>query len=325
MDPLSRVIELLTVQSAVSSRLEAGGTWALSFPGVRHVKFGAVHRGEAWLRVGPDGVEQHLVAGDCFVLTTGTGYAVASAPGLEPVDGLPVFGEAVDGRARVGTGEDVVLTGGRFVFDDRSARLLLDVLPPLVVVAGDGEHAAPLRAALDLFAHETAGRRLGASLLTELLGQVVFVEALRAAADAEDGRVHGWLAALADDRIGTVLRLMHEDPARRWTVPELARTATMSRSAFAVRFRTLVGAPPLDHLLRLRMHAAGRDLQRGTATVSAVGAAWGYGSDAAFSNAFKRVMGTSPSAWRAQGTPGPALLDVTDAARHTDAVRTLRT
>jgi AraC-like DNA-binding protein len=74
----------------------------------------------------------------------------------------------------------------------------------------------------------------------------------------------------------------------------------MSRSAFAQRFRALVGAPPLDQLLRVRMHAAGRDLRRGDVTVSAVGAAWGYTSDSAFSNAFRRIMGASPSAWRAQ-------------------------
>jgi AraC-like DNA-binding protein len=312
VDPLSGVIELLTVQSAVSSRLEAGGTWALSFPGVAHVKFGAVHRGEAWLRVGPDGDEVHLTAGDCFALTTGSGYAVAGAPGLDPVDGLPAFRSAVDGVARVGTGDEVVLTGGRFVFDDRSARLLLDVLPPLLVVSAGHEHAAPLRAALELFAQETASRQLGGSLLTGLLSQVVFVAALRAAVDTRASQVRGWLAALSDERIGEVLRLMHDDPSRRWTVPELARTAAMSRSTFAGRFRTLVGAPPLDHLLRLRMHAAGRDLRRGDTTVSAVGASWGYTSDAAFSNAFKRVMGTSPSRWRTQETPLPPR-DTTDA------------
>jgi len=314
VDPLSLVLELLTVRSAVSSRLEAGGTWALSFPGVAHVKFGAIHRGEAWLRAGTVGPEQHLRAGDCFVLATGGGYAVASAPGLEPVDGLPAFRAATDGVARFGTADEVVMTGGRFVFDDKSARLLLDVLPPLLLVGADEEQAAPLRAALELFAHETARPRLGGALVTERLGQVVFVEALRAAVDAESRRVRGWLAALADDRIGTVLHLMHSDPARRWTVPQLAGSVHMSRSAFADRFRSLVGTSPLDHLLRLRMHLAGRELRRGSATVSAIGAGLGYTSDAAFSNAFKRVMGTSPSGWRTREDRTASVADETDAA-----------
>jgi AraC-like DNA-binding protein len=89
----------------------------------------------------------------------------------------------------------------------------------------------------------------------------------------------------------------------------------MSRSSFADRFRSLVGTPPLDHLLHLRMHVAGRELRRTNATVSAIGAASGYTSDAAFSNAFKRVMGTSPSAWRSQDDRAAPFADDTDAAK----------
>lgn len=309
MDPLSRVLDLVTVESLVSSRLEAGGTWALAFPGVRHVKFGAVHRGEVWLRAG-DAEEVLLRTGDCFVLTTGRGYAVASAPGLEPVDGLPAFRAATDGTVRLGGADPAtVLGGGRFVLDPRTANLLLDVLPPLLVVDAAGDHAAPLRGALALFAHETAATRPGAALMATRLGQVVFVAALRAALDADERAVGGWLAALADDRLGPVLHRMHADPAHRWTVPELAGVAHLSRSGFADRFRTLVGAPPLDYLLRLRMHVAGRALHRTDATVSAVGTAAGYTSDAAFSTAFRRVMGVSPSRWRAL----PVADDVGDA------------
>jgi len=313
VDPLSRVIELVTVEAAISTRLEAGGIWALSFPGVAHIKFGAIHCGEAWLRPGPGRPEQYLRAGDCFVLATGAGYTVANAPDLEPVDGLPAFRAAVNGLARLGTADEVVMTGGRFVFDDESARLLLDVLPPLLIIGADQENATSLRTALELFAHETAKQRPGSALVTTRLGQIVFVEALRAAVDAEDRGIRGWLAALADDQIGTALHLMYEDPARHWTVPQLASTVQMSRSTFANRFRSLVGAPPLEHLLRLRMHIAGHELRRSSATVSTIGTQPGYTSDAAFSNAFKRVMGVSPSAWRARDDVAPLTGNETDA------------
>lgn len=124
---------------------------------------------------------------------------------------------------------------------------------------------------------------------------MVFVEALRAAIIADDNRIGGWLAALTDDRIGPALHLMHTDPTRRWTIPTLAETVQMSRWGFTDRFRTLVGTSPLfTYLLRVRMHIAGRELRRSSATVSAIGAASGYISDAAFSNAFTRVMGSSP-------------------------------
>jgi AraC-like DNA-binding protein len=87
----------------------------------------------------------------------------------------------------------------------------------------------------------------------------------------------------------------------------------MSRSGFSDRFRALVGTSPLDHLLRVRMHVAGRELRHTNDTVSAVGAAAGYTSDAAFSNAFKRVMGSSPSTWRANQDPATSAPDETDA------------
>jgi AraC-like DNA-binding protein len=315
VDPLSRVLELVTVESAVSTRLEASGTWALSFPGVRHIKLAAIHRGEAWLRAGADGPERRLRAGDCFVLTTGDGYAVASQPGMEPVDGVPAFRATTDGVVRLGRADDVVMTGSRFVLDAGSARLLLDVLPDLLVIAAGQESSAALRSALELFAHETATPRLGSTLVTARLAQVVFVEALRAAIVADEHCIGGWLAALTDDRIGTALHVMHAEPARRWSIPELAQTVHMSRSGFADRFRALVGTSPLDHLLRVRMHIAGRELRRKTTTtVSAIGAAAGYSSDAAFSNAFKRVMGSSPSAWRAADVQPVTAPDATDAA-----------
>jgi AraC-like DNA-binding protein len=315
VDPLSDVLELLMVESAVSSRFEAGGDWALSFGGTAHVKLGAVHRGSCWLR--PDGgAAVRVREGDCYLLCTGDGFAVSSDPALETVDGAPAYRHAVDGIARAGTGDEVVMSGARFAFDARAARLLLDVLPPVLVIGADEPGGAPLRAALDLLGHESAAPRLGSALVTARLGQIVFVEALRAAVDAGDRDVGGWLGAMADGRIGAALGLMHDDPGRRWTVPELAGAVHMSRSAFAERFRALVGAPPLEHLLRLRMHAAGRDLRRGDVTVSSVAAAWGYGSDSAFSNAFKRVTGVAPSAWRASagGRPAPSG-DVADAPR----------
>jgi AraC-like DNA-binding protein len=264
-----------------------------------------------WLTVG--GEERRLAAGDCFVIATDAPYAVASGPGMRPVDGLPLFRASTDGVARVGSAEEVAMTGGRFVLDESSAQLLLDVLPPLFVVAADGAAQSPLRATLDLFTRETSAPRPGSALVARHLGHVVFAEALRAALEQPVPQVRGWLAALADERIGRALHLMHSDPARRWTAPELAAAVHMSRSAFAGRFRELVGDPPLDFLLSLRMRIAGRALRTTTLTVSAVGAQLGYTSDAAFSTAFRRVMGVTPTAWRRRAPDAAAWHDETDA------------
>jgi AraC-like DNA-binding protein len=313
VDPLSDVLQILAVRSVLPSRFEAAGDWAVSFPAFRHVKFGAVHRGEAWIVAA--GAEPELLrAGDCYVLTGEEPYVIASDPALESTDGVPAFRSSPDGIARVGTragaaggggtgagvpdgSADVVVTAGRFTFDEESARLLLDVLPRLLVVRASADGNDALHHALALFGHETEAPRMGSALATERVAQIVLVQALRAAAEG-DGAVTGWLRGLRDERVGAALRLMHADLARRWTVAELAEIALLSRSAFAARFTALVGTSPLDHLLRVRMHAAGRDLQDPDLTVSAVADRWGYTSDSAFSNAFKRVMGASPRAWR---------------------------
>jgi AraC-like DNA-binding protein len=104
---------------------------------------------------------------------------------------------------------------------------------------------------------------------------------------------HGWIGALSDPKIGAGLRLLHRDVSRNWKVEELARSVGMSRSAFALRFKTLVGVPPLDYLLRWRMQRA-RDLLRRNDNVATVAFRLGYQSESAFGNAFKRIYGRSP-------------------------------
>ena len=310
MDVLSRVLDLVKVQSTVSTRLEASGRWALRFPRVVHVKFGAVERGEAWLGTG--GQWRRLAAGDCFVLATEQPYIVACDPSVEAVDGLPLFRRSTDGVARVGEGQEVSICGGRFVLDESSSRLLLDVLPPMLVVPAHASEASSLRRTLELFSRETREPRAGSAVVASHLGPVVFVEALRIAMNDRSAELHGWLGALRDERIGAAIHLMYEQPERRWTVPDLAAAAHMSRSSFAARFKELVGSSPLEHLLMLRMQIAARALRDESSTISSIGAGLGYTSDAAFSSAFKRVVGKPPREWRRHAQPA-STEDITDA------------
>jgi AraC-like DNA-binding protein len=311
VDPLYDVLQLLRVERAISAGLEAGGAWALRFPPYEHVKFSAVLAGSCWLAV--DGVAEpiRLRAGDAYLLTNGASYRLASDLDLPAADAVPVF-HAAEGRiARCG-GDEVVLTGGGFAFDPRNAELLLDALPPVVVMRGDDpamtRAAAVVRAAVQLLASERAEPALGSELMAERLADVLFLQALRVVvASGASLQRTGWLSALGDPQIGAALRLMHGDVTRRWKVAELAAAVGMSRSSFAERFRRLVGSAPLDYLLRWRMRTAARALEDPARTVSSVAYAWGYSSDSAFSNAFKRVMGSAPAHYR-RGVSEPAAL-----------------
>jgi AraC-like DNA-binding protein len=107
----------------------------------------------------------------------------------------------------------------------------------------------------------------------------------------------GWLAGLRDPFVGKALSLMHERPAQNWTVEELAKGVFVSRSVLAERFTELVGIPPMQYLAKWRMQIAWGLLRAGS-NIASVAAETGYGSEAAFSRAFKKAVGTSPSAWR---------------------------
>ena len=299
MDPLSDVLSLLNVASVLSARLETGGRWALRFPGYRHVKFGVVYSGSCWITVDGAGEPVRLAQGDCYLLANGSPYRLADDPATPAADGSAAFARAVDGVTRFGEGRETVLIGGGFTFDDAHAGLLLDILPPLIRLRAASDSAPLLGSALRLLALETAEPRPGAAAVADGLARFVLVQALREHSVSREYPAQGWLGALADPQIGAALKLMHQDPAHPWTVGELARAVDMARSNFALRFKALVGRPPLEYLLRWRLQAAGQALRTTDQPVASIAVDWGYSSESAFSNAFQRVNGTRPSHYRA--------------------------
>ena len=144
-----------------------------------------------------------------------------------------------------------------------------------------------------LVGEETTERRPGHELVLTRLVEMLLIEALRSSPGK--GAPPGLLRGLADPRISPALRAMHSDLTRPWTVPELAREANLSRSAFFDRFSRTVGLPPMEYLLAWRM-AVAKDLLRGhDLSISEVADRVGYGSASTFSNAFGRYVGSAPS------------------------------
>jgi Cupin len=260
MDPLSEVFALIEIRTARCTRLEAGGTWALRFPAKPELKFAAVLRGECWITL-PDGTSNRLATGDTFLL--------ANAP--------PTLWQTIGRRylkmgSRCSTGSIPILhiTAGtrpccwqaalRLNFP--TAHLVLDSLPPFMLISADNPSAAILRGTLEILDSEVRNGRMGASLVTRRLADVLLVQALRAYFAMHGNDSAGWIGALTDPRIGAALNLMHGDVAHPWTIEELARAVGMSRSGFALRFKNLVSLPPLDYLLRWRMQLARDSLRR---------------------------------------------------------------
>lgn len=145
---------------------------------------------------------------------------------------------------------------------------------------------------------ESRQRRSGAKCVLLRLSEVLFVEVVRRYLDAIPVGQTGWLAGLRDPIVGHALALLHDRPTAAWTLERLANDIGISRSVLADRFTQFVGQPPMRYLAHWRMQLAARLLSDGTAKVSAVALDVGYESEAAFSRAFKKIVGTPPATWR---------------------------
>jgi AraC-like DNA-binding protein len=145
---------------------------------------------------------------------------------------------------------------------------------------------------------ESREQRSGSESVLTRLAEVMFIEVLRRYVEELPPGQTGWLAGLQDEVVGRVLMLLHSRPAHHWTLPDLAREASSSRSALAERFSAVIGQPPMQYLAQWRMQIAANLLAQSGAKIAAIGSQVGYDSEAAFSRAFKKATGLAPGAWR---------------------------
>jgi AraC-like DNA-binding protein len=294
MDPLSDVLSLLKPRSYVCGGFDAGGEWSIQYPRHDGIKCYALVSGQCWLSVEgvPDAVR--LNAGDCFLLPNGRPFCLASDLTLAPVDFKTVFRTPLNGGiASYNGGGDCFGVGGHFTFAGDHASILLGELPPIVHIRKESDKAA-MRWSLERMMEELRERQPGSFLVAQHLASMMLVQALRLhLVDGSRGGV-GWLFALADKQMSAAITCMHDDPAHRWTIQELAERAGMSRSTFALKFKETVGTSPMEYLTRWRMLLAGDKLVNSGDPISVIALSLGYESESAFSTAFKRVMGCSP-------------------------------
>jgi len=177
---------------------------------------------------------------------------------------------------------------------------VLTTLPALMKVRVHDDSANRLKALVEFAVAESNGARPGSRSVLLRIAELVFVEVLRSylTTASEDGA--NWLGGLRDPVVGRALARLHSQPARAWTLPELAHEAGASRSVLAERFAYFVGHPPMLYLTRWRMQLAAGRLAAGAASVSAVASEVGYESEAAFCRAFKKVTGVTPASWRSR-------------------------
>jgi len=197
-----------------------------------------------------------------------------------------------------------VLLCGTFEFESEGVAWFLARLPRVIHIKGcETQGLIPV---LSLMAEEAEANRSGKTLVLRRLSDILFVQIMQRWVEQNGIAASGWLGALHDPLIRQALDLIHTQPEQPWTVSSLARATAMSRSAFAARFRDLVGEPPLKYLTRWRMQVAAQLLTRQPKmSLRAVAEQVGYVSEAAFCKTFKRMTGHPPLSYRQANSPAP--------------------
>lgn len=294
-DPLSQVIALLRPHAVLTKGISGAGAWAVRYSDFGQPGFCTLLEGSCRLHVDGE-APVTLQAGDFVLLPATPGFTMSGFEPATPVRIDPHAAAASAGEVRHGDPEgppDVRLLGGYFLFDSPDAGLLVALLPALIHLRGVERLSQLVR----LVAEEAREERPGRDLILERLVEVVLIEALRSTSGSTPP---GLLRGLGDARLAAAMRQMHGDPARPWTMAQLARHAALSRSAFYDRFTRAIGLPPMEYLLGWRMALARDLLRRGGIGLEEVAHRVGYGSASTFSTAFSRHAGQPPARYARQ-------------------------
>lgn len=298
MDPLDDVFAAMRLQSALYSRLTPCAPWGVSFVKSDSIRFGFMMEGQGWLVVEGQAEPTLLRKGEGFIVQPDTLFSLRDTPDTPTRWCEEVFANCAGKNARFGgDGEPADMLCGYFTFDSAGAEPLLSLLPAVVTIPADATRSPLLEATLTLLALETVEKNLGSRIVISRLADVMFVQAIRAHCQREQTH-RGWIAALSDAKLSGVIQKIHQDIAHPWSLHSLATLAGMSRSSFAVRFKTVTGETPGDYLTHWRMYRTRCLLRHPQLTLTTIAERVGYDSAITLGRAFKRFSGITPGEYR---------------------------
>ena len=317
-DALSDVLRAVRLTGAVFVTVDVSPPWSapvpsaatlrsIIMPSAQHlISYHLVTAGGCWA-IAQQGKPIKLEAGDVIVFPGGDPHVMCTDPKvprgagfdmrrIRPAEQWPyrIVGER-NGPDRLG------IVCGFLGCDARPFNPLLAALPRIMVVSDrSGVKDGWLSQFMRLAVTEATDKRAGGEGVLARLSELMFVEAVRRHLDSLPIEQTGWLAGLRDSFVGRALTLLHSKPAYPWTLEELAREVGLSRSSLAERFMHFVGQPPMHYLTHWRMQMAAGLLTSGASNIAAIAQDVGYESEAAFSRAFKKLVGAPPAMWRRQ-------------------------
>ena len=308
MDWLSRLFEMMPVRGRLDLRCSYGAPWRIDQgPGeANEIPYHAVVGGSAVLEDPAGGKPLRLETGDILLLPSNPRHVIhdGSSSRPKPARNHPALNLIISENA--GRGERLDLLCGHFAIAPPHDHLLRSYLPPrLVAHARDydgGENATQLAGLVALMRGESADDHLGGRAILNALSTAMFALVLRLASQAEDAP-RGLLALAGHPRLAPAVVALFNEPARAWSLPDLARLCNMSRATLARQFQEKLGRSASDLLIDIRMTLAANELRKSSLSTGAVAEMVGYQSEAAFQRAFKSHMGVTPAQWRKMQEP----------------------
>ncbi|WP_126283828.1 AraC family transcriptional regulator [Burkholderia stagnalis] len=314
-DLVSELLLGMRLSGVQYRRIQVARPFGMRFGNVRgRAQFHFIGRGPVLLR-DPRGATYRLDTGDAILLPNGGEHALVSEPDTpcRAIDGFETAKicdtVAAVGAARHGEGDgdgaaeagDALIFSGCMELDLGGMQPLVATMPEVMFVGTLLARSPELRPLLDAMERESRAERAGFAGILARLADVVAAFIVRGWVECGCGNGTGWVQALRDPKLGRALVALHREPGRNWSVAELAAQAGVSRSVFAERFLAATGMTPVRYLTELRMRLAAQWITRDREPIETVAYRLGYGSLAAFSRAFKRVVGKPPGAVRADG------------------------
>ncbi|MHB1166875.1 MAG: AraC family transcriptional regulator [Candidatus Nanopelagicales bacterium] len=318
LDVLSDVLRVFRVVGAALLRGEFTEPWALDMPRggdvarmlhsnmTRIVMFHIVAEGGCWVEI-EGRPKVWLGKGDMIGFPLGHQHVMGAGGGAAPVQLSTLLPPPPwTGMPIVRLGADGAYTHMICIYlhcDELLFNPVLNSLPEELVVRPQRDAAPWIDATLNyIISESTAGRPGGPGVISRLT-ELMFIEILRQyIADSRSGDT-GWLAALGDRHVARALQAFHGRPNHRWTVPELSQHVGLSRSALVERFHRFLSLAPMSYLALWRLQLAAQALQSTDKSIATIASEVGYESGEAFSRAFKRQSGSTPTAWRRGASP----------------------
>ena len=310
-DPVSELLMGMRLRGASYGRLQLTPPFGIRFPAGPEARFHFIARGNVLLRA-PGQPQRELKCGDAVLLPRGEMHEIVTAANVairdyESYTRKPLCADvaAVEACVKETNREnDALIFTGRMEFELDTLHPLVGLMPQIMSVGALIGRQPELMPLLDAMEREMAEERVGSAGILARLADVIAASIVRGWVECGCGDATGWIEALRDPRLGRVIAALHREPGRNWTLADMAHEMGSSRSVFAKRFVEVTGVTPQRYVLALRMRLAEQWFRRDKLSIDTAARRLGFGSQAAFARAFKRIVGEPPGMTRKKVATG---------------------